>query len=313
MSWQRRIILGLALLNVIVLNVTAQNSSSASPNSQPPAHSQPEASSSVIAPTPSPVAFFRKLLAMSPTQREDYLTNRPPQMRERILAKVREYELLSPDDRELRLRATELRWYLMPLLQTSQANRDAGLARVPAELREIVKNRLDQWDILPPPLKDEFLENEQTRYYFARIQPPANSAAAQELAAQRERISEEFRQFLELTPEEKQQTLDNLSADERAQMQKTLESFGKLTPEQQTQCVQNYAKFAGMSAADRVEFLRNAERWSQMSPAERQTWRDLVANVPDWPPVPPSIYPPGLAPPGSPVTPVISRSSVATN
>jgi hypothetical protein len=96
-------------------------------------------------------------------------------------------------------------------------------------------------------------------------------------------------------------------------MQKTLESFGKLTPEQQTLCVQNYARFAGMSAADRVEFLRNAGRWSQMSPAERQTWRDLVANVPDWPPVPTSIYPPGLAPPASSVTPAISHSSVATN
>ena len=313
MSWQRRIILGLALLDAFVLNVAAQNASSASPDSQPPAHSQPEGSSSMSAPTPSPVAFFRNLLAMSPKQREEYLTNRPPQMRERILAKVHEYESLSPDDRELRLRATELRWYLMPLLQTSPANRDAGLARVPADLREIVKSRLSEWDILPPQLKDEFLENEQARYYFARIQPPANTAAAQQLAAQRQRISEQFREFLELTPEEKQQTLDTLSADERAQMQKTLESFGKLTTEQQTQCVANYAKFAGMSAADRVEFLRNAERWSQMSPAERQTWRDLVANVPDWPPAPALIYPPGLAPPASPVTPANSRSSVETN
>ncbi len=313
MSWQRRIILGLALLNATVLNVTAQSSSSASPDTQPPAHSPTEVSSSVIAPTPSPVAFFRKLLAMSPKQREDYLTNRPPQMRERILAKVIEYESLSPDDRELRLRATDLRWYLMPLLQTSPANRDAGLARVPADLREIVKSRLTEWEILPPSIKDEFLENEQTRYYFARIQPPSNSAAAQQLAAQRQRISEQFREFLELTPEEKQQTLDTLSADERAQMQKTLESFGKLTAEQQTQCVQNYAKFAGMSAADRVEFLRNAERWSQMSPAERQTWRDLVANVPDWSSAPAIIYPPGLAPRASPVAPANSRPSVATN
>ena len=313
MSWQCRIILGLALLNVSVLNVTAQNSSPASFNNRPAAQSPAEAPASVVATTPSPVAFFRKLLAMSPGQRDDYLTNRPPQMRARILAKVHEYESLSPDDRELRLRATELRWYLMPLLQTSPTNRDTGLARVPAELREIVKNRLDQWDILPSPLKEEFQENEQARYYFARIQPPATSEAAQQLAAQRQQISEQFRQFLELTPEEKQQTLNTLSADERAQMQKTLESFGKLTPELQTLCVRNYAKFAGMNAADRVEFLRNAERWSQMSPAERQTWRDLVANVPDWPPVPPVIYPPDPAPPASSMTPAISRSSVATN
>ena len=39
-------------------------------------------------------------------------------------------------------------------------------------------------------------------------------------------------------------------------------------------------------APEQAEFLKNAERWSQMSPAERQAWRDLVANVPQWPPLP---------------------------
>ena len=313
MSWLRQILPGLAILSVIVLNVTAQNPQSASQDSGLISRNQPAAAPSAIVPPPSPVAYFRNLLAMTPKQREDSLTNRPPQTRERILAKVHEYEVLSPDERELRLRATELRWYLLPLLQMNPTNRDAGLAKVPSDLREIVKNRLNEWEILPPELKEEFLENERTRDYFARIQPPANSATARSMAAQRERISAQFREFLELTPEEKQETLGTLSADERAQMQKTLESFGDLTPQQQDQCVQNYAKFAGMSAADRVEFLRNAERWSQMSPAERQTWRDLVANVPDWPPLPVSIYPPGMAPPASPGAPAGFRTSVATN
>ena len=58
----------------------------------------------------SPVYFFRQLLAMTPQEREDYLTNRPPEIHERILAKVHEYLALEPDERELRLRATELRW-----------------------------------------------------------------------------------------------------------------------------------------------------------------------------------------------------------
>jgi hypothetical protein len=68
-----------------------------------------------------------------------------------------------------------------------------------------------------------------------------------------------------------------------------------------------------MSSTERAEFLRNAEHWSQMSPAERQTWRDLVANVPDWAPVPASIYPPGMAPGASSTAMVISQVRAATN
>ena len=44
-----------------------------------------------------------------------------------------------------------------------------------------------------------------------------------------------------------------------------------------------------MSASEKQEFLKNAERWSQMSPAERQAWRDLVANVPAMAAVAPGI------------------------
>ena len=58
----------------------------------------------------SPVAYFRKLLAMSPQQRESALAKKSPAVRARILAKVNEYIALDPDERELRLRATEVRW-----------------------------------------------------------------------------------------------------------------------------------------------------------------------------------------------------------
>ena len=65
---------------------------------------------------------------MTPDERENFLTNRPPEIRKRILAKVGEYEALDPDERELRLRATELRWYLMPLLRecADEPRRAAG-------------------------------------------------------------------------------------------------------------------------------------------------------------------------------------------
>jgi hypothetical protein len=269
--------------------------------------------SQTLAPPPtvsSPVAYFRTLLAMTSKERNDFLKNRSPEVRTRILIKVHEYEELGPDERELRLRATELRWYLMPLLQSSPSNRAQQLSRVPEDLRGLVKDRLTQWDILPPPLQQEFLQNDRAIYYFARIDPPGSPALNDVADARRQEISMQFSQFLELTPEEKKATLQTLSAAERAQMEKTLQSFEQMPPQQQAQCVNNYAKFAGMSTAERAEFLKNAERWSQMSPGERQTWRDLVQNVPEWPPLPAAIFPQNY---NQPLLATNSRPGMATN
>jgi len=273
--------------------------------------------------TKSPVDLFRKLLAMTPAERHDYLTNRPAAIRGRILAKLHEYDALDPNDRELRLRATELRWYLQPLLHTSPTNRTAQLAAIPDDLRTLVKSRLALWDILPPPLHQEFFESDATLHYFTQVDspisppmppvPPATSdppysplnrdqAHWSTLSEdQRQKIAAQFNQFFELTPVEKKKTLNTLSEAERQQMEKTLETFGKLTPPQRFKCIRAFTEFAGMSAQEKQEFLKNAQHWSQLTPKERQTWRDLVTHVPVWsplptalimPPMPPAFHPP---------------------
>jgi len=255
----------------------------------------------------SPVDFFRKLLAMSPREREDYLTNKPPEIRARILDKVHEYLALDPNERELRLRATELRWYLLPLLRESPTNRAARLTAVPEDLRGLVGSRLEQWDALPAEFRQEFLDNEHTLRYFTHVDP-TNSLATGDRHYQpddndqarwnalsegeREKITNQFNQFFELTPDEKTKTLNTLSDAERAQMEKTLQAFDKLPGAQRFQCIRAFTEFASMSSKDRAEFLKNAERWSQLAPKERQAWRDLVAQVPQWPPLPTSLLMP---------------------
>jgi hypothetical protein len=248
----------------------------------------------------SPVDFFRQLLAMTPDERDDFLTNRPPEIRARILAKIDEYEALAPNDRELRLRATELRWYLMPLLRESLTNRNARLAQVPADIRDVVENRLEEWNILPPSLREEFLENERILRDFTHLDvsnnPAENSRRGTSDAdrahwnalsePERRQVAAGFKQFFELTPDEKQSALNTLSEAERRQMEKTLQAFEKMPAAQRAECVSAFAKFTSMNAPQRAEFLKNAARWSEMSPAERQTWRDLVVNVPQWPPLP---------------------------
>jgi len=274
----------------------------AAPSAAPPAKLF-SAPTNDLTPLPlgkSPVDFFRQLLAMTPDERDVFLTNRPPEIRARILAKVGEYAALDPDERELRLRATELRWYLMPLLHESPANRAAQLKLVPADVRELVQARLEEWSILPSTLQEEFLENENILQYFAQVdaggKPPENAGRApseterahwNELSeAERRQVTAGFNQFFELTPDEKQTALNTLSETERRQMKNTLQAFDKMSPSQRAECVNAFARFASMTAPEKAEFLKNAERWSAMSPAERQAWRDLVVNVPQWPPLP---------------------------
>ena len=261
----------------------------------------------------SPVDLFRRLLALTPAERENSLTNRPPEIRGRILAKLREYEALDPNERELRLRATELRWYLLPLMHESPTNRAARLAVIPDDLRALIKTRLTLWDILPPPLQKEFFESERALRYFTHVDSPTNPPMPPippgrgrhhgpqdpDLARwnalpedQHQKITAQFNQFFELTPMEKKKTLNTLSDAERQQMEKTLETFGKLPPAQRLKCIRAFTEFTGMSAQEKQDFLKNAQRWSQMSPKERQTWRDLVTHIPEWPPLPPALMPP---------------------
>jgi hypothetical protein len=239
----------------------------------------------------SPVALFRQLLNMSPVERESFLTNRPPATRRALADKIKEYQAMDPDARELRLRATELRWQLIPLLRTAPAQRGPQLARVPEDLAPLVHSRLAEWDKLSPALQQEFLADDDSRNYFLRLSatnPPAADPAAE---ARHQQIAAQFNQIFELTPEEQTNTLKTLSATERAQMEATLQAYGKLTPPQRIQCLRAFAKFAELSQQERKEFLENAGRWAQMSPKERQTWRDLVARVPSWPPLPPILPP----------------------
>jgi hypothetical protein len=220
---------------------------------------------------------------MSPVERNKLLADRSPESRARIMDKVREYLALDPNERELRLGATELRWYLTPLLQMPSTNRAARLAQVPTNLLSLVKARLRQWDLLPPGLQREFLASDKAlNLVVAHVEtsnPPSPDPRQQ-------KIAEQFKQFLDLTPVEKQKLLGTLSEAERAQMEKTLTTFDGLPVQQRALCVQNYAKFAGMSDGERAEFLKNAESWSKMSPQERQAWRDLVSRIPLWPPMP---------------------------
>jgi len=235
---------------------------------------------------------------MNSEERNKALAKSSPEMRKRITAKLREYQSMRPEERESRLRATELSWYLQPLMRVAPTNRAALVERVPPGLRGDVESRLHEWDQLPAHSQVEILTNEVALRYFGgaeRVVTPntVTNMSPERLARleagiaqwralpqdKRQETLDRFNHFIKLRLEEQKKALNKLSDQDRAQMEKTLRSYDDLSPEQREQCLRSFEKFAEMTLAERQQFLKNAERWKVMSPSERQAWTDLVRKT----------------------------------
>ncbi len=252
-----------------------------------------------------PVEVFREVLSMSPEAKAQWLATHSPVTQKLLAAKLKEYESLPLEQRELRLYATELRWYLVPLLSTPATNRPAQLTSVPPALRPIIEDRLRVWDSLPASVQAQLLNS--TNNYFSKV-PITPGELRQKLfqaaqgrsgapsptwgqmsEEQRRQLTSHFSDMLELKPAEQRKVLGTLSEPERRQIENTLEVFQRLAPYQRKQCLDSFERFASLSPAERQEFLTNARHWQLMAPAERQAWKELVENARRRPPLPPGL------------------------
>ena len=264
----------------------------------------------------SPVDLFSELLAMTPADRDRQLASRPPEIRKRIIAKLAEYEAMKPEDRALRLRVTQLRWYFLQFIQMPQSSRSSFLASVPEASRQLVSDHLQQWDRLPADEQKEVLKYEQTMERLAGQHLDAATAtntiiasvpaAARENALKnldnflqlsperRQQMYANFQRFFELTDDERQKTIGTLPANQRQQIAAALQMLSRLPPADRIEYLKGLKKFSSMTDAEREDFLKNARRWQAVPSAERQAWRTLVNGLPPTPPLPPGLASPPL-------------------
>jgi len=243
---------------------------------------------------PSPVEIFRVLLATNKAGREAVLASKSPYYRQVVETKMREYEAMPSGERESRLQALQLRWYVLPMMKMAPIDRALRLKAIPEPDRSLIEQRLRLWDILPPQMKKDLLENESAVRQGGGTNRPApgtlNAAPGSELQAQLDRWNQlpparqnqvmvNYQKFFELSQTDKDRTLAQLTDTERGQMEKTLSSFGTLPREDREQAMQGFKKFAQLSPAERVAFLKTAERWRTMSDQDRETWRKIVAQL----------------------------------
>ena len=111
----------------------------------------------------SPIEDFRRWLEMPPAEREKELAGYSEAKREVLRRKLQAYEQMPVAERDYRLRALELRWYLQPLMNAAPAERGNYLNIVPQRLHAAVTNRLSRWDALDAVARQEMLADEAKR------------------------------------------------------------------------------------------------------------------------------------------------------
>lgn len=252
----------------------------------------------------SRIDVFRRLLAATPDECEAILATQPANRRPILELKLREYKMLPPSERELRLEMTELRDYMLKLMKLPPQARSVEIAQIPAKKRKQITDRLQKWDQVPPDEQKELLANENIIHYWVRFETDSPeqkeiirkrftdenwNKLEQKIAAlkalpddKRTRMVYEFHQFFELTAKEKSKILNTLSDQERKQMEKLLKEFEQLPPAQRRLAVDSFEKFRNMPIEEQKRFLRNAELWESMTHEDRQAWRTLM----QLPPVP---------------------------
>lgn len=271
----------------------------------PPVLPSPAGVATNTIPTPPLPVFhprtqlFRDVLAMSGSDREQFLANRPAQNRAPLEAKIREYEAMTPEQRETVLHATQLHEYLQYFVQIPPAERAPQLALVPQDYQAEVTGRLQMFDRLPPPLQKEVLATDSTKAYIlgaaptnalhTAVMPPLPPDPLATLSRltpeQREKLFANFEHFFDLSDEDRQKVLATLPVPERTQVVKTLSELEKLPSGQRERGLQSISKLANMTEEQRQVFYANADRWEKMTPAERETWRKMATHLP--PPLPP--------------------------
>jgi len=258
---------------------------------------------------PSPVDRLRELLGLDQEARTRELAKKPATSRRVIESSLKELDELTPQQQQVRLRLMELRWEMSRVLSQSPTNRAVSLMFIRPEDRDLVRERLKYWDQLSPDLQKAVLENESMLSYFISGQVRSTTELTNRIGdfplSIRTNLAKLMKQWAELTPDQQHKIYDNFrevfgldpkdrekifrqaSLQEGQQMKTVLQSLRKMPPKQQQQCMDSLRKFTSMTAEERAQFLRNAERWQKMPEEDRKKWRTLVRAVPPLPPLPP--------------------------
>lgn len=256
-------------------------------------------------PRTSPVADFRHLLSLPPSERAAELALRSEAQQSFLLQRLAEYEQLPEHRREERLLATDLYWHLQQLLSRSPTERQAILDQAPPTLQPVLIARLHAWDSLSPEDRSSLLRDNRALRYLARwnhrpppplpgdatthyppLPPTPTPQPPQSPASAATTSTTSWNQLLENPSPGTQRALERLDTPERQKLQEILDRYQELPRENRQKWIESFQRFTHLPDSERAAFLHQAQVWKSLPPEERQAWRDLSPRLPPLPPVP---------------------------
>lgn len=257
----------------------------------------------------SPVDYMRRILAAGPEERAQLLEGRSDRWRSFILEKVAEYESLPEDVRESRLLATQIRYYMRPLIGMTPEDRAPFFEAMSEGDRTAIQSNLKRWDALPDADKVLLLDHERSLSNFLRLERQSRESrlfslnryseeARKKLESdiqawqalpeeQRRRMFEHFLDFFEMTEKARENALDYLPEAKRKSMESVMEEIQAMPATHRQDALEGARKFGEMTPSERARFLIKAENWLKLSEEERAALRRLA-----YPPMPPTPMPP---------------------
>lgn len=265
----------------------------------------------IAPPARSSVDIFRELLEMKPGEREQALAKKKPEARKVIEERLKEFDALSPELRQRRLRLMQLQWELHALLPAPPATRQLFMQIVPEQDRPLIEHRLAMWDKLSPDVQKLVLENEMVMCTFitgrvtplgdvtnngSRPSPPVPTNMLTNIdhwrhltPDQQRQAYDAFYEIFGLADKERDKVFESLqgqSANGRDQIENFLKSIGALPVSEREKRMVAFQKFSSMTLEQRMRFLENAQRWQAMPEKDRDAVRKLLKNAPPIPPLP---------------------------
>jgi hypothetical protein len=294
--------------SVIGLVVIVAAAGSQTPSPTPPAAPLPPVAASASAVTD----LWRRVLAMDDAQREAFISSKPAASQAFLRSKVQEFLVLPPEKREMRLRALELRAYMLPLMRLPAPARAQQIEQLPSDKRSDVKKRLLTWDIMPPQLQKDVLENEAairlvmesgnrnaSREELLAAVAPARRAEMEtnlirwnEISpAQQDQMVSNFERYFGQPLEERGKALRTLNEGDLAIITPTLNKLERMPDGERDRVLDGIRKFKSLPPAAQKDFVRAAAKWQAMTDKDRQLWRQLVTTIHarSGPPMPPPI------------------------
>ncbi len=255
----------------------------------------------------SPVKYLSDLLAATPERREKMLASKTKDRKAFWARKIREYERLPATIRQDRLKIAQLHWYIALLIPISADARDKRLEQIPDEERALVRRCLERWDKLPEDARADVMNNFKLTRYFARGEtqssgppplPPASaipgnlknpSAQTWESSPldKRRKMLDAYARFYELPARQQEATLEKMPFPFRKECELQRNELLQMPPNQRQRTLNFLRAFAKMSPEEQAQFRKNAKRWRDMNPQERNFWMRYVEQLPkQLPPMP---------------------------